>query len=62
MSLLRRRKNVPDARPNDAPREYSADEVDALTSRAAELLDELHAVMDEMAVKLRAGKAESGEP
>lgn len=60
MSLLRRRRNG--HRAADAPREYTADEVDALTARAAELLDELHAVMDEMAQKLRTTKPEGEVP
>lgn len=59
MSLLRRRRAAPR---DDAPREYSAEEVDVLTARAAELLDELHAVMDEMAQKLRATKPEGEVP
>lgn len=38
---------------NGAPREYKPEEVDALTKRANELLDELHDVMGEMATRLR---------
>lgn len=36
-----------------ARREYNAEEVDALTQRASELLDQLHEVMAEMSVRLR---------
>ncbi|WP_370943996.1 hypothetical protein AB5J62_33485 [Amycolatopsis sp. cg5] len=50
---LRRRRNDQGERPGAGRREYSSAEVEALTTRAAELLDELHAVMDEMAEKLR---------
>lgn len=47
---------TPDRRHGDgnAKREYSPDEVDALTTRAAELLDQLHEVMAEMSARLRA--------
>jgi hypothetical protein len=38
---------------SDAPREYNPDEVEALTKRANELLDELHTVMGEMTDRLR---------
>lgn len=34
--------------------DYSAGEVERLTSRAAELLDQLHDVMGEMAMRLQA--------
>lgn len=36
------------------PPEYQAEEVEALTSKAAELLEELHQVMQEMAERLHA--------
>jgi hypothetical protein len=35
------------------PREYQPDEVEALTLRASQLLDELHTVMAEMSDRLR---------
>lgn len=47
---MRRRKQQPAA--NDAPREYRPEEVEALTKRANELLDELHEVMGEMSARL----------
>jgi hypothetical protein len=37
----------------NVPREYKPDEVEALTRRASQLLDELHTVMAEMSERLR---------
>ena len=44
-----------DRHPGDrsARREYDPEEVDALTQRASELLDQLHEVMAEMSARLR---------
>lgn len=46
--------------PDDAsgPREYDPEEVDALTTKAAQLLEELHEVMAEMSDRLRGVGAE----
>lgn len=41
-------------------REYDPDEVEALTKRANELLDELHTVMGEMTDRLRVVFGEEG--
>lgn len=38
---------------NDGGREYDPEEVEALTKRANDLLDELHTVMGEMTERLR---------
>lgn len=43
----------------NAPREYRPEEVEALTEKAAELLDELHQVMTEMSDRLRSLGAET---
>lgn len=48
---MRRRHRKPAV--NGAPREYKPEEVEALTKRANELLDELHDVMGEMSTRLR---------
>lgn len=37
----------------NAPREYKPEEIEALTLRANQLLDELHDVMTEMTQRLR---------
>lgn len=37
----------------NVPRKYEPDEVEALTLRASQLLDELHTVMAEMSDRLR---------
>lgn len=46
------RRRTPKTAGNDAPREYKPEEVEALTQRANELLDELHDVMREMSARL----------
>jgi len=46
---LRRQKNE-----LDASRKYDPDEVDELTRRANDLLDELHEVMSEMSQRMQA--------
>jgi tetrahydromethanopterin S-methyltransferase subunit G len=50
---LRRRKSEP-----DASRKYDPDEVDELTRRANDLLDELHEVMSEMSQRMQAAAEE----
>jgi len=46
---------APDSRHGDrsGKREYTPEEVDALTLRASELLEQLHEVMAEMSARLR---------
>lgn len=47
---------------DDARREYDPDEVDALTQRASDLLDQLHEVMAEMSTRLRTFLGEGDAP
>lgn len=49
--MRRKEKRRNDA--NGGPPEYDPEEVEALTKRANELLDELHTVMGEMSDRLR---------
>lgn len=54
---------APDRRPEErnTRREYDPEEVDTLTQRASELLDELHEVMAEMAIRLRTFLGNEGD-